>query len=326
MAVDDIAFFHDLQTVCEHRVAFRWKTGNDIRADGNVRSRRFQPLHKIDRLCPAVPPLHPLQDHVVARLQRQMDMRHHAVMLRDQIEQAVVHLDPVEGRQAQPGQIGHGAQNALDQAAEPRTAGQVRAIAGHVHTGQHDFAEAFTHQRLGALDDGARRHRATVAAAEGDDAKGTAMIAAILHFQKGPGAVGKAAGEMRRSLTHLHDVGHADFRLVRRRRVQRGIRLFAIADHARHFGHGGEAFRLHLRGAAGHHDARIGPPLMGLPDQLARAAHGFVGHRAAVHHDQIVARAQRRGNRIAFGNVEAAAERNGLAHPKRFQSVRPSNT
>ena len=40
--------------------------------------------------------LHPLEDHVVAGLQRQVDMRHHARFAGDQVEQAIVNLDAVE--------------------------------------------------------------------------------------------------------------------------------------------------------------------------------------------------------------------------------------
>ena len=49
----------------------------------------------------AMPPLHPLQDHVVAGLERQVEMRHQPRLAGDQLEQSVIDLDAVERRQAQ---------------------------------------------------------------------------------------------------------------------------------------------------------------------------------------------------------------------------------
>src|SRR3546814_16756332 len=61
--------------------------------------------------------------------------------------------------------------------------------------------------------------------------------------------------------------------------------------------------------------------------------HGLAGHRAAIEDDGVGrARAQRRGaHGLALGDVEPAAEiddldARGTAHPKRHQSVSPSNT
>src|SRR3546814_10915298 len=61
--------------------------------------------------------------------------------------------------------------------------------------------------------------------------------------------------------------------------------------------------------------------------------HGLAGHRAAIEDDGVGrARALRRGaHGLALGDVEPAAEiddldARGTAHPKRAQSVSPSNT
>ena len=53
----------------------------------------------------------------------------------------VVDLDAVERRQPQPRQVGDMLQDALDQLAERRRAGQIGAVAGDVDPGQHDLAK-----------------------------------------------------------------------------------------------------------------------------------------------------------------------------------------
>jgi hypothetical protein len=45
-----------------------------------------------------MPPLHPLQNHVVAGLQRQMQMRHQPLVIRDDVEQITVGLDGIDRR------------------------------------------------------------------------------------------------------------------------------------------------------------------------------------------------------------------------------------
>ena len=66
----------------------------------------------------AVAALHPLEDQVVAGLQRQMEMGQQPRLARDQLHQRVVDLDAVERGQAQalqPRQVG---EQALAQRAE----------------------------------------------------------------------------------------------------------------------------------------------------------------------------------------------------------------
>ncbi len=61
----------------------------------------------------AVAPLHTLQNHVVARLQRQVEVRHEPRLARDQLEQGVVDLDAVERGQAQAPEARLGGQEPL---------------------------------------------------------------------------------------------------------------------------------------------------------------------------------------------------------------------
>jgi hypothetical protein len=81
--------------------------------------------------CPRgqVAALHPLQDHVVAMLQRKMKMRHQPLFGGNRLHQVVVGLDGIDGGQAQRSSSAP-AQDLAHQLAERRRAGQVGAVAG----------------------------------------------------------------------------------------------------------------------------------------------------------------------------------------------------
>ena len=51
-----------------------------------------QPAER-DRVLAGVPPLHALEDEIVAGLQRQMQMRHQAIMLRESVDEIAIGLD-----------------------------------------------------------------------------------------------------------------------------------------------------------------------------------------------------------------------------------------
>ncbi len=86
------------------------------------------------------------------------------------------------------GSAGTAASSCRDHLAEARRARQIDAIGGQVDPGQHDLANPARGQppRLG--DDGVGRHRPARPARIGNDAKGAAMIAALLHLEIGAGA------------------------------------------------------------------------------------------------------------------------------------------
>ena len=115
----------------------------------------------------AVAALHPLEDHVVARLQREVEVRHHARLpVTSANSRSSISTESSDDRRSR-GSAGHVPQDALDQPAEARRAGQIGAVAGQIDAGQHDLAMAGVDQRGDAIDHRAGGHRAAVAAAEG---------------------------------------------------------------------------------------------------------------------------------------------------------------
>src|SRR5207245_1228210 len=68
---------------------------------------------------------------------------------------------------------------------EARRARQIGAIGGQIDTGQHDLAVAGRDETARLIGEETHRHRSARAAREGDDAKGAAMVAALLDLEKG---------------------------------------------------------------------------------------------------------------------------------------------
>ena len=118
------------------------KPGDQIGAEGDVRPQPPQARAQADHVVPVVPPLHALQDQVVAGLNAEMQMRHQAGLARDQIGQIPVDLGRIDGGQPQSRQVRHEAQQTSDQLAERGLPRQVLAVRGQVDPGQHDLAVA----------------------------------------------------------------------------------------------------------------------------------------------------------------------------------------
>ena len=102
----------------------------------------------------------------------------------------LIRLDRIDRREPQALEIGHELQHAADEIAELRLAGKIIAPGGDVDARQHDLAIAIGDETAHLLDRLAGRHRARIAASEGNDAEGAAMIAAILDLHESAGALG----------------------------------------------------------------------------------------------------------------------------------------
>jgi hypothetical protein len=139
VAHDDVAFVDQGEAIRVHCLGLGRKSGDQVGADRDVGPLRLQPLHRPDRVGTAVAALHPLEDHVVARLEAHVEVGHEARLFGREGKQPLVHLDAVKRGEAQPRKLGHIGQDPLDQLAERRRAGQVGAVAGDVDAGEHDL-------------------------------------------------------------------------------------------------------------------------------------------------------------------------------------------
>ena len=194
------AFVHQIERAREHLLGLGREAGDDVGAEHHVGP---QPPHRVaerDGVGARMPPLHALEDQVVAGLQRQMQMRHQPRLVGERVEQIAVGLDRIDRGQPQPLKLRHVLEDLLHQRAEPRRARQVRAVAGDVDAGEHDLAIAALDQPAHLRHHLAHRHRARIAAAEGNDAEGAAVVAAVLHLHEGAGVAVDAVDRMRGGL------------------------------------------------------------------------------------------------------------------------------
>ena len=156
----------------------------------------------------------------------------------------VVDLDRIERGQPQPLELRHQREQAAAQLAERGLPRQIGAEAGDVDAGQHDLAIAGVDQRVApARTISPTGTRAVVAAAEGNDAEGAAMIAALLHLDEGARAALETVDEMRRGLASAAMMSPTATRAARRRRIALRLQLLVVAEHEIDFRHRGIARR-----------------------------------------------------------------------------------
>ena len=295
MQVRQPAFGDEVARARERIFGLGRKSRDDVGAEHDVGPQAPHPRGECDRVSARMAPLHALEDEIVAVLEREMQMRHEPRLVGERIEQVLIGLDRIDRRDAQAFELRNVLQDLPHQRPEPRAARQVRPIARDVDTGQHHLAVAVLGELAYLRDHVAHRDRARVPAAIGNDAKGAAVIAAVLNLDECPRVPFDAVDQVQGGLPHRHDVVDADllFRVdTERRAIERrtltgpecGIELAIIADDERDFTHAGEGLRLGLRRAARDDDLRIGALALEAADRLARLAHGLRRHRAGVHH------------------------------------------
>jgi hypothetical protein len=185
MQEGQLAVVDELERIVRHGVGLGGKAGDQIGPEHRIGPPPPHFVAERHRLGARVAPLHALEDQVVARLQRQVEVRHQALFLGNgRNSSASASMVSSEVRRSRFSS-GTALRIRRTSAAERRRAGQVGAIGGDVDAGQHDFGNAVGHQPAHLLHDGARRHRARGAAAERDDAEGAAVVAAVLHLDEG---------------------------------------------------------------------------------------------------------------------------------------------
>ena len=158
-----------------HLLALGREAGDQVGADRRVGPRRLQPLDHRDRIGAAVAALHPLEDQVVARLQRQMEMRQQPRLAGDQLEQGRRRSRCCRAR------TGAGAAGAARRRAGAGTACRAPpVIAGDVDPGEDDLLRAGVQFARDRVAHRLERQRPARPARLPDRAEGAAMVAAGL--------------------------------------------------------------------------------------------------------------------------------------------------
>ena len=112
-------------------------------------------------------------------------MRHQARFLGDEVQQIVVDFSDIDGTQAQTWERWDIREQTPDHLSQPGLARKIDTIGGDIDTGENDFTVAVLDQSGDLFDDGPDRDAAGIAASEGDDAEGAAMITAVLYLDEG---------------------------------------------------------------------------------------------------------------------------------------------
>ena len=110
------------EAAAEHRLGLGRKAGDQIGAEHDLRAQCAGAPRRRDRLRAAVPPLHALQDQIVAGLQRQMQMRHQPRLVGEQLPEILVDLARIERGQPQAAQLGNRGEKPADHLPEARAA------------------------------------------------------------------------------------------------------------------------------------------------------------------------------------------------------------
>src|SRR5262245_19585269 len=268
-----------------------------------------------------MPALHALQDEIVARLQREIQMRHQPRVAGERVEEVAVCLDRIDRRESQPRELRHMLQNLLHQRAELGRARKIPAIAREIDAGENDLAIAARAEPAHLHNHLAHGHRARIAATIRNDAEGAAVIAAVLHLHEGARAALEAVDEMRGRLRHRQHVVDRDFfrggeaegwsrQNVAMPAPSLRAHLLLVAQHQCDLGHVREDFGFGLRCAACDHDGRIGMLALELADRLARLPHRLRRHRAGIDDDGIgePGRLRLAADHLRLIGVEPAAE------------------
>jgi hypothetical protein len=87
MQEGEIAFAQQIERSREHFLRLGWEAGDNIGAKRNIGPQTLDLCAKRDRFCARMPALHSLENQVVARLQREMQMRHQSRVVREHVEQ-----------------------------------------------------------------------------------------------------------------------------------------------------------------------------------------------------------------------------------------------
>ena len=151
-------------------------------------------------------PLHTLEDEIIARLQREMQMRHQPGVIGKRIEKIGVDFDCINRREAQPCEFRHVFQNLLHQRPKLGRARKIGAIAREVDAGENDFPISTRADPAHLSDHLAHGYRARIAAAVRNDAEGTAMVTPVLHLHEGARAPIETIDEMCSRLRHCHNI------------------------------------------------------------------------------------------------------------------------
>ncbi len=281
---------------------------DDVGMDGDPGDGRARPLDDPGVVGGQVAAAHASQHAVVARLERQVQVRQGARRAvdprREQLVVDVLGLDGAEP-QALDGRLG---EDAADQAGERERRACVGAarsplrpaavVGADVDPRQDDLAVTGGDRPADVGEDGLRRERALGAAGRGDDAVRAVERAAVLDLDERARPFDRRAivgDSVDRRSDHVHArergerPAHRGVAIGREQRLELGEEggLRVVADQSRPFVDPRERLRPDLDGAARDDNRGIAVGASGATHGRARLLVGDRGHRARVDEDEV---------------------------------------
>src|SRR5579864_1687370 len=140
MEIGERQTLHKIKVILEVTRRFAWIPDYQVRPDRRIGHRFANALDAIAIIRRRIPPPHPLEDRVVTRLQRQMEMRAKLVALCNERNYPVAQLFGVERAQAHPSDR-RTLRDHFDKFSEPNRRIEILPVATEVDAGENHFFE-----------------------------------------------------------------------------------------------------------------------------------------------------------------------------------------
>ena len=243
-------------------LGFPGEAHNHVHANAGVGTGRQDAFHAFLVELPLVPTLHFSQDLVVSALEGDVEVGNEAFGGVRKVYDFVAEQIGLNGRNpdaVQAVDLVQGMQQVQKRVFVAFVAHFALAVVADVDAGQNHFLDALRHNALGVADHLFHGCRPANPAGQGDGAVGAFVVATVLHFQKGAGAVSDAVGTG--ELVHVLNFAGMDFRVGPFVQVLEEVRevhfLFGAQDQVHAF-HGRYLTGLELRVASRNRHKRVG--------------------------------------------------------------------
>ena len=165
-------------------IGFAGEARDDVRADGGVREMLVDEFDAAGIVFGAIPAMHGGEDAVGSGLQGHVEVGSDAAVGGEKFDEVLRYVEGFDGADAKAFDGGF-AEDAAEEIEKFDARREIAAISAEIDAAEDNFAEAGIGKALEFGEDGLRGQAAGLAADKGDDAEGTAGVAAVLDFQRG---------------------------------------------------------------------------------------------------------------------------------------------
>jgi hypothetical protein len=161
---------------------FAGESGDYVRADSGVGQKFADEADAASVMLSAIPAVHGGQNIVRAGLQRHVEMASDAIGAGEKGDEVLRYVEWLDGTDTEARERRF-IENAMKKIENVGAWRKISAPGAEIDTAQNDFLKAGIAEAADFSENGFGRKAAAFAADEGDNAKGTAIVAAILNFE-----------------------------------------------------------------------------------------------------------------------------------------------